>query len=186
MFINKQKKMETCIDYFDKWRQWIKDQKHNLDDYDYEMDSTMNFQHNFAQPKNILSCFLNYAKDLLEQHSTLKHVPYLHNNSSALKSQHYYFRATKTDTLTMLGKGIIASNFKNSNKLIILSSYSSEHSAEDNNNLHNSNFYFIVGSKNREAQLQNLIKKRETNGNNVTSSDKEVGMFLESMKKKKM
>ena len=153
--------MEACIDYFNKQRQWIKDQKHNLDNYD-EVTKLTQLCISSVTLRNLkisLFAFLNYAKDVLKQHSVLKCMPYLHNISSTLETQNSYFRTTKAEASIMLGKCIVASNIKNSNKLITSSSHSSEHSEENNKNLHNYNFDFTAGSKSREAWLQNIIKK---------------------------
>jgi hypothetical protein len=106
--------------------------------------------------------FLNYAKDVLEKYSALKYVPYLHNNSSTLESQNSYFRATGTDTSLLLGKGLVASNIKQTAKLISSSSYSSKHSTVENKNLFTSNFDLTLGSKTREVWIQALILKRGT------------------------
>ena len=123
------------------------------------------------------------------QYAELKYVPYRHNNSSTLESQNSYFnRATGTDTLLLLPKGLVARNIKNTTKLISSSSYSSEHGTDKNKHLNTSNFDLTAGSKFREGWLQNVIQKRETNESIIETSQriiKPVVCFLKAWKKMK-
>ena len=126
--------------------------------------------------------FLNYAKDVLEEYPALKFVPHLHNNSSTLESQNSYFRATGTDTLLLLPKGLVASNIKQTTKLISSTSYSREDSTVEKN-LYTSNFDLTLGSRVREDWIQDLILKRGANESIDTSSSSKVHMFPVSLGK---
>jgi hypothetical protein len=108
------KRMEKCIDYFDKWRMWSKNQRNNLVDF-VGVTKWIQLCVSSITLRNLklsVCGFLNYAKDVLEKYSALKYVPYLHNNSSTLESQNSFFRATGTDTSLLLGKGLVASYIK--------------------------------------------------------------------------
>ena len=107
----------------------------------------------------------------------MKFVPYLHNNSSTLKSQNSYFRATGTDTLLLLPKGLVASNIKQTT-----TSYSREDSRVEKN-LFTSNFDLTLGYRVREDWIQDLILKRGANKSFDTSSSSKVHMFPVSLGK---
>ena len=76
--------------------------------------------------------FLYYAKDLLTNSSTVKFVPYLHNNSSTLESQNSVIRTSNRDTAQGLEKAIITSNQSSGMKLTQIISYSKDDSTEEN------------------------------------------------------
>ena len=68
--------------------------------------------------KMCIFAFLYYAKDLLNNSSTVKYVPYLHNNSSTLESQNSVIRASNRDTAQGLEKAVITSNLSSGMKSV--------------------------------------------------------------------
>ena len=178
-------RMEECIKYFDIWRLWSKAQKNHLENFVgvTKWSQLCVSSITLRNLKLSLFGFLNYAKDVLENYPALKFVPYLHNNSSTLESQNSYFRATGTDTSLLLPKGLVASNIKQTTKLISSTSYSREDSTVEKN-LFTSNFDLTLGSRVREDWIQDLIQRRGANERiDDTSSGNKVHMLPESIEK---
>jgi len=81
------KKMERCLQYFELWKDWSKDQSKNTDEWNVKKrDQLFIAGLTLKNLKICLSGFLYYAKEVLSTSSAISFIPYLHANQSSLES----------------------------------------------------------------------------------------------------
>ena len=111
----------------------------------------------------------------------VKFVPYLHNNSTTLKSSNLILMACNRNTSQLLEKSLLSSNLVASMKLIKTTSVAKGDSLNENKTLFSSNFDVTEGSKFRDSWFEKLVKNRMKNMDDSIESDKcNVSIFPKS------